>query len=135
MNAVQQLPAVVNGRYQAVRLIARGGMSTVYEVEHLLTGERLALKILTWGRGVPPEVLERFKREARASARIKSQHVVRVLDADVSAELGGAPFLVMELLDGTDLERATAAARPDRLTVVEWLRQLAGAIDKAHQLG
>jgi serine/threonine-protein kinase len=135
MYAVQKLPAVVNGRYRAVRLIAVGGMSAVYEVEHLLTGERLALKILTGGRGVAREVIERFKREARASARIKSQHVVRVIDADVSTELGGAPFLVMELLEGNDLERATTAAPTDRRTVVEWLRQIAAAIDKAHQLG
>src|SRR3954470_4145437 len=99
MTAVQKLPAVVNGRYKAVRLIAEGGMSSIHEVEHVLTGERLALKILSSARGVPREVLERFKREARASARIKSQHVVRVIDADVSTELGGAPFLVMELLD------------------------------------
>jgi serine/threonine protein kinase len=135
MNALQKLPPMISGRYKPIRMIAQGGMSTVYEVEHARTGERLALKVLTWGVGAPREVLERFKREARASAQIKSQYAVRVIDADVAAELGGAPFLVMELLEGTDLERATKAAPPDRATVVEWLRQIASAIDKAHHMG
>jgi serine/threonine protein kinase len=126
---------VISGRYKPLRVIAQGGMATVYEVEHVRTGERLALKVLTWGVGAPREVLERFKREARASAQIKSQYVVRVLDADVAAELDGAPILVMELLEGTDLERATKASPPDRATVLEWLRQIASAIDKAHHMG
>jgi eukaryotic-like serine/threonine-protein kinase len=135
MNAPQKLPPMISGRYKPLRVIAQGGMGTVYEVEHVRTGERLALKVLTWGVGAPREVLERFKREARASAQIKSQYVVRVTDADVAAELGGAPFLVMELLEGTDLERATKQAPPDRATAVEWLRQIASAIDKAHHMG
>jgi serine/threonine-protein kinase len=135
MNAAPNLPAVIAGRYQPVRLIAKGGMGAVYEVEHARTGERLALKVLLSGLGASAEDLERFKREARAPARIKSDHVVRVTDADVAPELDGAPFLVMELLEGTDLERQAAAARPDATTVIGWLRQVATAIDKAHRLG
>jgi serine/threonine-protein kinase len=49
--------------------------------------------------------VERFRREARAASRIQSDRVVRVTDANVAPGLGGAPFLVMELLDGCDLER------------------------------
>ena len=99
-------------------------MGAVYEVEHARTGERLALKVLLAGVGASAEPLERFKREARASARIKSENVVRVTDADVAPELEGAPFLVMELLEGLDLER-TAARVARRPTVVDWLRQVA----------
>ena len=135
MNAASKLPGKLAGRYVPVRLIGRGGMGVVYEVEHALTGERLALKALPSGAGVSGDVLERFKREARASARIKSEHVVRVTDADVAPELDGAPFIVMELLDGTDLESETARARPAPALVVEWLRQVALAVDKAHGLG
>jgi Protein kinase domain len=58
-----------------------------------------------------------------------------VIDADLAPELGGAPFLVMELLEGADLERAAAAALPTPATVVEWLRQVARALDRAHHLG
>jgi serine/threonine-protein kinase len=135
MNVPPSLPAIIASRYVPVRLIAQGGMGAVYEVEHTRTGEHLALKVLLSGVGASAEALGRFKREARASARIKSEHVVRVIDADVAPELGGAPFLVMELLEGRDLEREAAAERPAPGTVVDWLRQVAVAIDKAHRLG
>ncbi len=130
------LPEVVAARYRPIRLIAMGGMGAVYEVEHTGTGERLALKVLLSSGDVRPEALARFQREVRASTLIESENVVRVIEADVAPELGGAPFLVMELLEGTDLERATAAtAPPAPATVVEWLRQVARAIDEAHRLG
>jgi eukaryotic-like serine/threonine-protein kinase len=135
MNATPSLPSIIASRYVPVRLIAQGGMGAVYEVEHARTGEHLALKVLLSGVGASEEALGRFKREARASARIKSDHVVRVIDADVAPELGGAPFLVMELLEGSDLERKAAAVRPAPGTVVDWMRQVALAIDKAHRLG
>ena len=135
MIATTQLPAIIASRYVPIRLIAKGGMAAVYEVEHARTGERLALKVLLSGVGASAEALARFKREARASARIKSDNVVRVTDADVAPELDGAPFLVMDLLEGTDLERAAATTAPDPATVVGWLRQAARAIDKAHRLG
>jgi serine/threonine-protein kinase len=130
-----RLPAIIASRYRPLRLIATGGMGAVYEVEHIHTGERLALKVIGSGTNVSAETLARFQQEARASARIKSDNVVRVTDADVAPELGGAPFLVMELLEGSDLERAATAAPPAPATVVEWLRQVARAIDKAHSLG
>jgi serine/threonine-protein kinase len=129
------LPPIIASRYLPVRLIAKGGMGAVYEVEHARTGERLALKVLLWGVGRSDEELERFKREARASARIRSEHVVRVTDADIAPELDGAPFLVMELLEGSDLERQAASTPVPPATVVEWLGQVARALDKAHRLG
>ena len=135
MNAATNLPPIIASRYVPVRLIAKGGMGAVYEVEHVRTGERFALKVLLSGLGASSDALERFKREARAPGLIKSEHIVRIIDADVAPELGGAPFLVMELLEGTDLERQAAAAPTDPMTVVDWLRQVAAAIDSAHRLG
>lgn len=135
MLAGPTFPAIIAGRYQTIRLIAMGGMGAVYEVEHTSTGERLALKVLLSTANPAPDALARFKQEVRASARIQSENVVRVTDADVAPELGGAPFLVMELLDGTNLERAAMAAPPRAATVIDWLRPVARAIDKAHRLG
>ena len=109
-------------------------MGQVYEVEHMLTGERLALKVIGSYGPLSPDSFERFKREVSASARIKSDNVVRVLDADVAPELGDAPFLIMELLEGETLERAAAGPLP-AATVVSWLLPVARALDKAHQLG
>lgn len=130
-----QLPPTIGGKYRTIRQIGRGGMGVVYEVEHEHTGERLALKVLSAESNASGESVSRFKREARASAQIKSDHVVRVTDADVDDELGGVPFLVMELLEGADLERTCAGQPQPPHLVVEWLRQVARGLDKAHRLG
>src|SRR5438445_13325373 len=93
------LPAstVVGGRYRVLRPIGRGGMGVVYLVEHVNTGDRLALKVLS-AHVKTEDVVERFKREARATTRIKSEHVARVTDAAVAPELDDTPYIVMELL-------------------------------------
>ena len=135
MSTDSNLPGKIASRYLPVRLIGKGGMGVVYEVVHAHTGEHLALKVLQGSAGAPAEALDRFKREARAPAQIKSENVVRVSDADVAPELDGAPFLVMELLEGIDLEQAASRSKPDPATVVGWLRQIAPALDKAHRLG
>ncbi len=123
-------------RYRILRELGRGGMGVVYLVEHVHTGDHLALKLLLENRGANAEVIERFKREARAPARIKSEHVVKVTDADVAPEMEGAPFLVMELLEGSDLEKELARRTRFAPAEVVWIfRQLASALDKAHALG
>ncbi len=126
---------LVGGRYRVIRLIGRGGMGKVYEVEHVHTGDRLALKVLLSERILRGDAVERFKREARAATRIKSDHVVRVTDADTAPELGGSAYLVMELLEGKDLEHATRNGRQRPADVALWLGQVAHALDKAHALG
>lgn len=111
-------------------------MATIYEVEHEHTGERLALKVLKGHvTELDPASLERFRREARVSARVKSEHVVRVIDADVAPELGGAPFLVMDLLEGADLAEVSGDEPQEPEQVVDWLGQVARVLDKAHALG
>jgi serine/threonine-protein kinase len=129
------LPELIGGKYRPLGIIGEGAMGIVYSVEHILTGEQLALKVMTAHRGAGRDAIERFKREARASANIKSEHVVRIIDADVAPELDRAPYLVMDLLEGTDLEKATADQPIAAPTVLEWLRQIARALDKAHRIG
>jgi serine/threonine-protein kinase len=126
------LPLRIGGKYRPLRLLGKGGMGTVYEVEHEHTGQRLALKVLT---SQPGASVERFRREARAASLIKSSHIVRVTDADFATELDGAPFLVMELLEGQDLGGATGDRPTPPPEVVEWLRQVARALTKAHEAG
>ncbi len=107
-------------------------MGVVYEVEHVHTGQHLALKVLTLQPGAS---IERFKREARATTSIQSEHIVRITDADVAPELAGAPFLVMELLEGEDLERASGSRPTAPADAINWLRQIARALVKAHAVG
>ncbi len=118
-------------------------MGAVFLVEHVHTGDRAALKVLQGAASQDPESIERFKREARAPARIQSENVVRVLDADTipllaggAPELAGAPFLVMELLNGNDLQKLVAQRGPlPPEEVARVLGQVARALDKAHAMG
>ncbi len=129
-------PGTIVSRYRVLSQIGRGGMGAVFLVEHVHTGDRAALKVLHGAASTDPESIERFKREARAPARIQSENVVRVLDADSAPELGGAPFLVMELLNGSDLQKVVGqngALPPGEVARV--LGQVARALDKAHAMG
>src|SRR5689334_12797129 len=90
---------------------------------------------MTAHRGAGRDGIERFNREAGGSANVKSEHVVRNSDADVGTELVRVPHLVMDQLEGTDLEKATAEQPVAAPTVPEWLRQIARALDKAHRIG
>ena len=110
-------------------------MGSVYEVEHEHTGQRLALKVISSSFGVPADAVDRFRTEARAVGRIRSDHVVRITDAGVADELRGVPFFVMELLDGADLDALTHGIPTPAAEVVEWLRQVARGLAKAHALG
>src|ERR1700759_4605156 len=83
---------LVAGRYRIVRELGRGGMGAVYVVEHVNTGGLWALKVMLDCTRIQAERATRFRREARASARITSDHVVKVTDADTAPELDGAPF-------------------------------------------
>jgi serine/threonine-protein kinase len=128
--------SIIAGRYRVERQLGEGGMGSVYLVQHVHTDERLALKVLHSAVVKDAVALDRFRREARAPARINSDHVVRITDADVAPELGGVPFLVMEYLRGDDLDKlqASRGALPPA-EVILYLRQAARALDKAHSLG
>jgi serine/threonine protein kinase len=133
--APSPLPSIIGSKYRPIRFIASGGMGAVYEVVHANTGQRLALKVMLARSLLAPELVARFRREARIQGLVKSEHIVQVFDADVASELDGAPFLVMELLEGFDLERVCLARAPSAEEVVDWMRQLAPALDRAHQEG
>ncbi|TKC97064.1 serine/threonine protein kinase, partial [Polyangium fumosum] len=127
---------VIQSRYRIEKLIGRGGMGAVYAVRHVNTGEICALKLLHPSVANNPGAVERFRTEARAPVSIGSEHVVRVIDADVAPEIGGVPFIVMELLKGRDLgsELKQRGALPAGEVVV-YLKQVARVLDKAHTLG
>jgi eukaryotic-like serine/threonine-protein kinase len=130
------LPPKLGGKYRPIRHIATGGMGTVYEVEHEMTGERLALKIIRGAHpALDPTVLQRFRREARVHAVLKDEHVVRVIDADLAPELGGVPFLVMDLLAGEDLADLVGDEPQPPSRVVGWLDEIAAPLDAAHAAG
>jgi eukaryotic-like serine/threonine-protein kinase len=127
---------IIGQRYRIERKLGAGGMGEVYLVQHVHTDERFALKVLHTTIISDTNALERFRREARTPARIDSEYVVRVTDADAAAELDGAPFIVMEYLRGEDLDRHIEQhGAMDPRDVVTYLRQVARALDKAHAIG
>src|SRR5271155_2192536 len=96
--------AVFGGRYRVVRCLAQGGMGAVYEVIHLETERRRALKVMLPHILHSEELRERFQREAKVAAHIESEFIVDVFDAGYDAETQ-MPFLVMELLRGEELSK------------------------------
>jgi serine/threonine-protein kinase len=120
-------------RYRVGRCIAMGGMGAVYEVVHLETQRRRALKVMLPHLVESPELRERFRAEAQVAAQIESEFIVDVFDAGVD-EATGMPFLVMELLRGEELSKRLG--RTGRLPpgeVVRHLWQTALALDKTHR--
>lgn len=128
------LPEIIGGRYRVLGEIGRGGMGRVLKVEHLHTGEVLAMKILLAQRFRSPDALERFRREARTLAQVRGEHVVRVIDADIAPELGETPYIVTELLHGEDLNRyLKRRGRLDASEVSHLLNQLALGLARVHR--
>jgi serine/threonine-protein kinase len=120
-------------RYEVVRCIGSGGMGAVYEVIHLETERRRALKVMHAHFADSPDFRDRFKREARVAAQIDSDYIVDVFDAGVD-DATKMPFLAMELLRGEELARLLK--RVGRLApaeVVCWLFQTSLALDRTHK--
>ena len=93
--------AVLDGRWRIETLLGTGGMGSVYRVEHVHVGRKAAVKVLHPDLCRNPPERERFRREARVASRLRSPHVVEVLDFGEDAT--GRPYLVMELLEGEAL--------------------------------
>ncbi len=125
---------LIAGRYRVERVIGEGGMGVVVAAEHLELGERVAIKLLLPEALRDAEAIPRFQREARAAARIPSEHVARVMD--VGTLEGGTPYLVMEYLEGRDLARELEArgALPTE-EAVGYVLQAAVGVAEAHALG
>jgi len=94
---------VVEGKYELVRLIGRGGMGRVFEARHTLINRRAALKCLHTHLIEDGAIVTRFLHEAQAAAAIGSDYIVDITDAGITQD--GFPYLVMEYLDGEDLSQ------------------------------
>jgi serine/threonine protein kinase/tetratricopeptide (TPR) repeat protein len=96
------------GDYRIVRPIGRGGMGTVYEAIQESLGRKVALKVLPDAAALDPELVERFRREVRATARIRHPSIVPIHEV---GEVGNIRYYAMELIDGPSLETAIVEAR------------------------
>ncbi len=123
---------VLAGKYRVEKVLGKGGMGVVVLAMHIQLRQRVALKFLL--PDANREVTQRFAREARAAARLRSQHVAKVLD--VGELPTGAPYMVLEYLEGSDLSRVLR--KRGALSIedaVEYVLQACEAIAEAHVAG
>jgi hypothetical protein len=130
---VFEVGALLAGKYRVDRVIGRGGMGVVVGATHVHLQQPVALKFLLPEMVHHPETVERFVREARASAQLRSEHVCRV--ADVGAFESGAPYIVMELLDGSDLASLIAHGPMPVQRAADHVLQACVGVAEAHALG
>jgi serine/threonine-protein kinase len=126
---------VLADKYRVERVLGEGGMGVVLLATQLDLDRRVAIKLLTWGDGDQRGVARaRFEREARVAAKLSSVHVARVLD--IGKLDGDKPYMVMEYLEGEDLD--SYRERAGRLRIDEavgYLLQVCEAMAEAHSFG
>ena len=118
--------------YEILERVAQGGMGSVYKARQIRANRLVALKMIQPGHLATPEQVERFRREAQASADLHHPGIVTIHDV---GEVNGQHYFSMEWLDGGSLKELLAEGPlPPRLAA-ELVRQAAEAVDHAHQHG
>ena len=125
---------ILADKYRVERVLGTGGMGFVVAARNINLGKLVAIKMMLPAALNMPMAVERFEREARAAVQLKSEHIAEVLD--IGRLPTGEPYIVMELLDGSDFE---GLLRRDRWLPVEdavdYVLQACEAVSEAHALG
>ena len=134
MSSPVKVGDLIAGKYQVERVLGVGGMGVVVAAKHRTLGERYAIKFLLPQAMARADVVKRFRQEAQAAARLRSEHVARVYD---DGELpGGEPYLVMEYLDGHDLGAVLRDEGPMPIErAVQHVLHACDALAEAHTAG
>ncbi|MDB4973355.1 MAG: Serine/threonine-protein kinase pkn3 [Myxococcaceae bacterium] len=127
---VPQPGTVLVGKYRVESVLGSGGMGVVLAATHLVLGSRVAIKVL---RRPGPSEVARFLREAQVSAQIRNRNIARVFDFGQLPN--GAPFLVMEYLEGQDLAQCIEHAPLSVSRALEYVLQACEALAEVHALG
>ncbi len=131
MSSVPQSGQILDGKYQIDRVLGAGGMGAVVSAHHLQLDQKVAIKYLLPDALLIPEVVERFAREARAAAKIRGEHVARVIDVGKFSD--GSPYMVMEYLEGNDLQKQLEREGPLKIIdAVRYLLEACEALAEAH---
>jgi len=134
MDSPVQEGDLLAGKYRVEKVLGFGGMGVVVSAFRGDLEQRVAVKFLSQAAAERPDAAERFRREARAAAKIRSEHVARVLD--VGTLDTGLPYMVMEYLEGNDIaEELRRLERLPLLEAVEFILQAIEALAEAHAAG
>lgn len=127
---------VIGGKWRIKRELGRGGVGVVFEAldEH---GERVAIKVLLPEWRAQEHILERFAREARVLMQLTTPHVGKLVDVgNLEPELGDLPYLVLEYLEGMDLDRILYShGRVPYRQALAWCADACNGVSAAHELG
>ncbi|MDC3956806.1 protein kinase [Polyangium jinanense] len=125
---------VIAGKYRVDRVLGVGGMGAVVAAEHTDLEQRVAIKFMLEAAAKNEVGKKRFLREAQAATKLRSEHVTRMLDFGTLDD--GVPYLVMELLEGKDLdEMIRAAGKLPIEEACEVVLQTCEALAEAHGRG
>ena len=126
------------GGYRVIRNLGKGGMGSVYEVEHIRLGVHYALKTFTFDAMYADVLKNKFLTEGKVLARLRDSHLVRVFDLDFD-EASGTPYFVMDLVLYKDGQPRTLedvdTSDLDEQYLVRWFEDLAQALDYIHFYG
>ena len=121
------------GKYQILSVIGRGGMGVVYRAEDPNMGRQVAIKTVTEGLASDPRVLQRIKDEAKQVGGLRHPNIIVIYDVD---QHDGYPYIVMEYVEGSSLDRTIAGDEPvslyQKLRIVE---QICQALAYSHKKG
>ncbi len=125
---------LIAGKYRVEALLGHGGMGAVFRAHHMTLDIPVAVKVLLADVVGAAGMGERFLREARSCAKLKTEHAVGVSDFGTLDD--GSPYIVMEYLEGVDLEHVLASRGPLPIEVaVDYVLQALDALSEAHGLG
>ncbi len=126
--------AVIRGKYRVLGKLGAGGMATVYKALHMGFDEVCALKVIHPELAGDPSFVKRFGQEAALTRKLQHPNAVRVEDIDQADD--GRPFMVMEFIEGESLKDLIQRQAPLAVPrVCRIAKQVAGALEAAHQLG
>jgi serine/threonine protein kinase len=127
---------LVASKYRLLRELGAGGMGSVWQAVNVVTERDFAIKFLHASSSSSASLLTRFFQEARVSGKLRHPSIIEIFDVGSAPELGGAPFLVMELLDGASLDVLLRKAGPlPPRVVAEAVDEVARALALAHDKG
>ena len=124
---------ILNDTYEILETIGKGGMAVIFKARHRRLGSYFAVKVFLPDMAIQPTALERFEREAKTTSQLKHPHIIQV--SDFNQTKAGLHYIVMELLEGEDLNLRLKRDSMELALVTAIIEQVTSAVEAAHVAG